>query len=70
MANSLAQGTNEISFSKTFRQYKDQDTTHTTEIKDLKARITKLEDFIKILSSGMVVEKIEENGEITNIEFK
>ena len=52
MANSLANGSKEITLNNTFKQYQKQDTTHTVLINQILITQEKIEGFLRLLTSG------------------
>jgi len=67
MANSLANGSSEITFNNTFKQYQKQDTTHTTLINQILMTQEKIEGFLRMLTSGdeglKIIKKLDDGGE-------
>jgi wobble nucleotide-excising tRNase len=84
MANALGRGSNEITLNQTFRKYQEQDTNHTTRINDLEKeknqmsekinqmseQMNKIHKYLILVSEGLVVQKVNDNAEIQNIEYK
>ena len=72
MANSLANGSKEITLNNTFKQYQQQDTTHTVLINQILITQEKIEGFLRLLTSGdegLSITRMNEDGTTTNITY-
>ena len=72
MANSLANGSKEITLNNTFKQYQKQDTTHTVLINQILITQEKIEGFLRLLTSGdegLSITRMNEDGTTTNITY-
>ena len=72
MANSLANGSKEITLNQTFQAYKKQDTAHTELINQILITQEKIEGFLRLLTSGnegLSITRMNEDGTETNITY-
>ena len=72
MANSLANGSKEITLNQTFQTYKKQDTAHTELINQILITQEKIEGFLRLLTSGnegLSITRMNEDGTETNITY-